>query len=420
MAIFTCANPDTRGFRCHDVPSDVEIGGLTVDRRIGKRMGKTHTWGFSFLAVLRMAAVPIDHNAELHAVLQRCGIATAADRDTIINNEGFTTVADFSMLEGDTDVTEMAKRMAGRTAAGGRINLGTLVIKRLQALVFWVKDRTKRGLDVTAADFTNEEMMEAGRVKVVRKELKEATAPNVSDLGKFDPDLFESFEDGFANLCAETIGVQGEPLRYVIRAEEAPDEFTDVEQERMYQIPLEGSAYSLDNKTVYRKLKAFLIDGPGWAWIKEFDNAEDGRAAFFAWTGHYNGAGELSKRIALAKARLKTLFYKNEKSLPFETVAEKLKAIFLTLDKDPDESRSGRQQIETLLEVIKTDSVELLAAKVHISSNFPRDFNGACAYFSSEVARVHGAAQLEYKRDKKRRRISSVQTDGGRGRSGRG
>jgi hypothetical protein len=38
-------------------------------------------------------------------------------------------------------------------------------------------------------------------------------------------------------------------------------------QERMYQFPLEG----------YRKLKAFLIDSPGWAWIELHHMAENGR-----------------------------------------------------------------------------------------------------------------------------------------------
>jgi hypothetical protein len=34
---------------------------------------------------------------------------------------------------------------------------------------------------------------------LVRKEMKEVTEPDVMDLGKFDPDLFESFEDAFKN-----------------------------------------------------------------------------------------------------------------------------------------------------------------------------------------------------------------------------
>ena len=45
----------------------------------------------------------------------------------------------------------------------------------------------------------------------------------------------------------------------------------------------------MDNVTVYRKLKAFLIDGPRWAWIEPYDSTENGHEAFIAWCNHYNG-----------------------------------------------------------------------------------------------------------------------------------
>ena len=74
-----------------------------------------------------------------------------------------------------------------------------------------------------------------------------------------------------------------EPLRYVVRPEMAPATFTMTEEQRMYQFPLVGNSFELDNQSVYRKLKAFLIDSPGWAWIEPHDTAENGRAAY--WPG---------------------------------------------------------------------------------------------------------------------------------------
>jgi hypothetical protein len=53
-------------------------------------------------------------------------------------------------------------------------------------------------------------------------------------------------------------------LRYVIRDEEAPDEFESDEQHHMYQIPLNRNAYNLDNASVIQKLKAFLVETPGY------------------------------------------------------------------------------------------------------------------------------------------------------------
>jgi hypothetical protein len=59
------------------------------------------------------------------------------------------------------------------------------------------------------------------------------------------------------------------------------------------------SCFVLDNQTIYHKLKAFLVDSPGWAWIELHDTAENGRAAYIAWTEHYNGEVKLSKRTGL-------------------------------------------------------------------------------------------------------------------------
>ena len=49
---------------------------------------------------------------ELNAVFAMCGITDAGMRANIIAREGFTQLEDLGVLETDTDVTEMAKRMA--------------------------------------------------------------------------------------------------------------------------------------------------------------------------------------------------------------------------------------------------------------------------------------------------------------------
>ena len=66
---------------------------------------------------------------DLHTVFETCGIHDEDVRTNIINREGFEGLADLGILESHADVTDMAKRMATRTVAEGRVNLGTLVIK---------------------------------------------------------------------------------------------------------------------------------------------------------------------------------------------------------------------------------------------------------------------------------------------------
>jgi len=204
---------------------------------------------------------------ELHAVFTTCGIIDEARRNNIIALEGFTQLKDLAVLETDTDVTEMAKRMATRTQAEGRVLLGTVVIKRLQTLVWWIRDQRKRGQALEAADFDEATMERAADMKILRCNMAEKE-PSVGD-----PDNFDDYEDAFLNLLAQSFGVLKEPLRYVVRPNVPPDNFATNEQQRMYQLELQGDSFQLDNQAVYRKLKAFLIDSPGWAWIERHDAA---------------------------------------------------------------------------------------------------------------------------------------------------
>jgi hypothetical protein len=215
------------------------------------------------------------------------------------------------------------------------------------------------------------------------------------DLGKFNPNNFETHETAFINLLAQTYGVQGENLKYIMCNVIIPAEFVNDAERHMYQLPLTGKAYSMGNKLVYHLLKSFLINTSGWTWIELYDTMENGCGAFLAWTSHYNGQGELSKCTAMAKARIKSLFYKNECSLLFQKVMEILSKLFSTLDKDLDERYLEHQKVEKLLQCIQTPDMEVVAQKSVIASQYANDFSGACNYFLAQVSCLHGGAQLE-------------------------
>ena len=355
--------------------------------------------------------------ADLHTVFGVCAVTDEAVRTRIFNNEGFTEIATLRVLESDSEVDHMAKRLQVRTVAEGRVNLTTVQIQYIKALAWWVRDRIKHGQPLTAADFTPAARDGAMESKRVEKE-RVSTEVSIKDLSKFDPDDFDIHEDAFLNLLSRTYGAMKVSLRYVVRSEVVPTEYADDEERRMFQLPLQGVSYDQDNRDVYRKLKAFLVDTPGWAWIEPFNNTENGRGAFWAWANHYNGRGELSKRTEAAKQRLETLHYKNERSMSFEKYTELMTKAFATLDKDDQESLTERQKVSKLLKGINTPDVELTGSKAVVAQNFPEDFSGACAYFSAQVSRIHGAAQLESRRYRKRN-VSQLET--GRGASrGRG
>jgi hypothetical protein len=140
-----------------------------------------------------------------------------------------------------------------------------------------------------------------------------------------------------------------------------------------------------------------------------------------AWTAHYNGDGELSKRTAIAKAKLDNLHYRSEQSFTFENCTEVMMKCFNTLHKDPDQRYSDRQKVEKLLKALRCTDAELVAAKVQIDQQYPRDFVQACAYFSQQVARVHAPAQLANRQNRSNKRgIYAIDQHTGRGARGRG
>ena len=72
---------------------------------------------------------------KIHVVLQMCGIFKRVTCTRLIYNEGFNSLKDFGVIDGDTNVLEMAKCPASRAIAT-RVDLGAVQIKGLQYLVW--------------------------------------------------------------------------------------------------------------------------------------------------------------------------------------------------------------------------------------------------------------------------------------------
>ncbi len=107
------------------------------------------------------------------------GIANAATCTTFINIEGLDSMEAFASMNADPNNMERAKPMASRPNTR-RVILGTMQIKRLQALVYWVKDHDKRGLQAVPEMWTQEVMFAA----MARKESEH-------NLDKVDIDIID-------------------------------------------------------------------------------------------------------------------------------------------------------------------------------------------------------------------------------------
>ena len=119
--------------------------------------------------------------------------------------------------------------MASRNQNQGRIILSIVTIKRLQALIWWIRDRQKLNLQLNAAEFTPAVLANAVERKIIQRKQADAEI-TTRDLAKFELDDFDTHEDAFLNLLAQTYGVLNEPIRYVVHPGVAPDEFANGEE----------------------------------------------------------------------------------------------------------------------------------------------------------------------------------------------
>ena len=147
-------------------------------------------------------------------------------------------------------------------------------------------------------------------------------------------------------------------------------------------MPLTGENFKRDNKLVYQMLKWACIKSDAWTWIQSFDRAADGRKAWLALVGHYDGTGELNKRVERAKEELSHLHYKDEKAFPFEKYVTKLKENFFVMEKDKHKELTGKQQVDVLLRGIRSTHTNIVAAKTNIFQSYCANFDKAAEFLS--------------------------------------
>ena len=93
-------------------------------------------------------------------------MSVEATRTLIINIKSLTLITDFGFLDGgNDDVTAMSSHMLRCVSNNGRVILGGIQIKKIHALVWWVRDRQKLGQPIDAALWTAAVMTNAGIAK---------------------------------------------------------------------------------------------------------------------------------------------------------------------------------------------------------------------------------------------------------------
>jgi hypothetical protein len=182
--------------------------------------------------------------------LSVCGLDTPLQQNAIIA-EGFTETRSFAELR-DKDVHEMIKAINTPLVAGrGRrpadppavMRITRRAARRLEGLVFWVKDKLKRGIAINPFTFDEDALLES--LQEIDGEDKADTVDVESPI-KFTTDKWIQWEIEVTNYLSAKKGTQGVPLSYVIRPDLARNEIIAIDNVTKQEIcaaPLEGAPY---------------------------------------------------------------------------------------------------------------------------------------------------------------------------------
>jgi hypothetical protein len=92
-------------------------------------------------------------------------------------------------------------KLESKHVAGG-VNVGVIQVKILQALCYWVRDQQKHGQGITQDNWDDNTVM-AMIEKMCIKKGRDTGNVSVMDLGKSNPNDFETHEIAFINLLAQ-------------------------------------------------------------------------------------------------------------------------------------------------------------------------------------------------------------------------
>ena len=334
----------------------------------------------------------------VHQVLTVCQ-ANLQERNVFTVRERLTAISDYAELT-NRDIVELASKFERRTVVDGRIILPAKVLKNIQALCFWARERVRKGEALNPDEFTPAELAATKEAMRIRDE-GQKDAPSIKP-EKFDPNKWVSWSKQFITYLSHVNGQQFSPLDYVIREEPAPRPLADMnERDRaLYSYPLNGRHFNHDNGMTYRLLSDLVHDTPGYTWIATFHGSQNGRAAWNALVEHYEGRGQREKRMSAAVAAIKALYYKNESIFSFEEFSRKLIQAYRDLE-GTDEEMSEFNKVKNLLEKIQITLPRAEIAKSHVRQNFRQDIHGAIEYLGTEFADMFADA-ITYKRGRAR------------------
>ena len=369
-----------------------------------------------------------DNNIQdLNLCLTQIGFNTDRLR-AAITAEGFASIEDLGDVS-VKDVEDMCKKISGLSNNRGGVRIGLVLVRRLKGRVYWVKDHQRRGQIANAEDWS----LDICRNSIEAMDIEQSRKDDDSKIdapGKLKAHEWLQWELRLVNFLQSLDGASRVPLNYIIR-KDVPDDyvFANDMEELVYSSPLEGAIFDADNHKVFGIIKQSTADTTNWDWIKTLNRSQDGRMAMQTLRAHYDGPGEVEKRIALANQSLGGLHYLKESTFPFSSYVTGLNACYKTLE-EAGEPYSERNKVSTMLAGIRNQNQYVIAAVQNVRTNplTKSNFTAAANELSEQIAIIFpGESRMAHPvggrgRGRDTRRMSSMDSRGrgrGRGNGGR-
>ena len=307
-------------------------------------------------------------------VVQRQGLTDAAR----VANESFDNDFNTSLYLDDTDIISEAKRYASLTQAAGKINWTVPQKNKVKALIFWVQDLNRKGLQPTLLPFLTVETSadilshKAQLEHFTKKADQHISAVKVPPL-KHENEWY-NWKPQFTNLLKGIPGLQKVPLSYVIRQNPTPEPVQHTQhlpylEQLEVTAPLRGDAYTADNAQVQLLLASHIDpknDGVN-AMLRQSKNSGDGRADWVNLCIKYEGQGLNAISLNDADRTIRTLLYdKDTSQQTFETFTGKLQKAYNAFQ-EFDQPYTDRQKVRQLLRMCHESTV--LKSAVNLMEN---------------------------------------------------
>lgn len=314
-------------------------------------------------------------------------------------------MADFESLDQfgnlkETDITQIKSDYARRTANAGRIYFGLKRTTMLKSTIHWIQDFKRCG-EVPTIEGLGEEEFQASLIIAaeradIRKQQAESseTVSREASPGKLkDEKKWIDWAEKLETMLSAMPGANGVPLSYVIRANEEADRGDadmNFVQKTIACAPLNGPVYEADARRVHQLILGYVQGENADQWLKPHLKQENGRTDMIALRKHFEGEGNVSRRITEAEHLRNTLHYKGERALPFSHFITKCQNMF-NIFSDEEEPYSESQKLRFLLDKVNCEALKAAVAGIRLKTDVDAHemtFVSAANHLASEVSRM--------------------------------